>query len=111
VNDDGDVFAAAFEEAGGDSVAVESAVGDFVVFTDLAWVGPFEEVGFDEVAVAMMADFAFASVAFGTGFSGACVGSRVHRDPGTFATRGGFELGVEGLGGCDVFLEARLGFG
>lgn len=110
MDDNADVFAATFEEAGGSGMAVESAVGDFVVFTDLAWVGPFEEVGFDKVAVTVPADLAFAAVAFGVGRGGSFVGE-MHGDAGTVSTRGGFELGVEGLGGGDELAEAGFGFG
>ena len=40
------------------------------------------------------------------------VGSRPATGAGfSAASGGGFELGVEGLSGCDEFCEARLGFG
>lgn len=64
VDDNGDVLLALLEQAGGACVAVEGAVIDLIFFIDVIGVAPVEEIGFDDVAMGMLADLAEAAVAF-----------------------------------------------
>ena len=64
LDNDGDFFAAQFEEAVCGGMAVENVVSDPVGVGYLARMAPFDEVGFDEFAFGVIADFAFAAVAF-----------------------------------------------
>lgn len=109
LDDDGDVFGALLEEASGAGVTIESKVADLVIVADAIWVTPFDEVGFEEFAVGMAADLAFAAVAIERGDRGALM--EFAPPAARAAAGGGFELGVEGLDSGDVFAEARFGFG
>ena len=109
LDDDGDVFGALLEEAGGAGVAVEGKVADLVIVTDAVWVTPFDEVGFDEFAVGMAADLAFAAVAVER--SGGDVLIEFAPPAAGSAAGGGFELGVEGFDPGDVFAKAGFGIG
>ena len=61
---DGDVFAAELEKAGGARVAVERIVIDVIFLNYLVRMMPFDEIGLDGFAVPMAADLAFAAMAF-----------------------------------------------
>lgn len=62
------IGAAAFEEASSGSVAVNGgARGEMIIEGDGGFRAPIDEVGFDGIAVRMVADGAFAGVAFERG--------------------------------------------
>ena len=64
LDNEGDVFAPKFKETSGGRMAIEDVVGDPVGAGYVAWMAPLDEVGFDEAALGVVADFAFAAVAF-----------------------------------------------
>ncbi|MHB8540063.1 MAG: hypothetical protein ACYDCD_03855 [Candidatus Acidiferrales bacterium] len=87
------IGAAAFEEAGSGSVAVDGgARRELITEGNGGFRAPIDEVGFDRIAVRMIADGAFAGVAFEGGIG--------------LATGGDLGFGRSGIVGASAFFAA-----